>query len=367
MRIKTSAFTFLLIAFVVLYSCKKNNNCSGGCYTPLLPAWYNLFNNTDGWIGADIASSIPLDSQHVLWLYGDTWWGSISNGKRINATIAAHNSIAIQTGLNPSAASVQYYLGPGKTTFFTPADSIGEIWPMHGIVIDSQLYIFFVQVTSTGQGGVWGFQLSNSRLIKISNPYSPPAGWQMTQYVVPQCFFNSTTQIAFGASVIKKDNYLYIYGSNSNNTTGNRYLELARVDTGNITNFSSWRFYSQGQWVSNLQSADHLADNVGFDLSVSYLPALNKYALVTTVGGLSANITMQYADSAWGNFGTPTTIYTCPEVKWNNNIFCYAAKAHPEISSAHQLIITYASNSNNLDDIVNNAGLYWPRFVPVAY
>lgn len=367
MRVPVAVFILLLFTLFTFNSCKKNNSCQGGCYTPLLPAWYNLFNNTNGWIGADIASSIPLDSAHVLWLYGDTWWGSIVNNKRVNATITANNSIAIQTGLNPSTAHVQYYSGAGNSSFFTPSDGIGEIWPMHGIVINSQLYIFFVQVTSNGQGGVWGFQLSNSRLVKISNPYSPPYQWQMTQFAVPQSFFNTASQIAFGAAVLKKDNYVYIYGTNTDSASGNRYLEVARVDTNNITNFQAWNFYNHGQWINNLQGAGHLASDVGFDLSVSYLPSVNKYVLVTTAGGLSADITMQYADSAWGNFGPAITVYTCPEVKWGNNIFCYAGKAHPEISTSNQLIVTYASNSNNLDDIVNNAGLYWPRFVPVSY
>jgi len=350
-----------------LISCKKNNLCGNDCYSPLLPAWYNAFNNTNGWIGADVASSILLDSTHVLWLYGDTWYGRITNNTRNGATISSHNSIAIQTGLAPTTTSVHYYFGANNNSFFTPSDGVGEIWPMHGIVIDSQLYIFFVQASSTGQGGVWGFQLVNSRLIKISNPFSPPGHWQMTQYVVPNSFFNSTMQIAFGASVLKKDNFVYLYGTNTNNAASQRYLEVARVNIDSITNFSSWNFYEQGQWVSNFQNAAHLAGNVGFDLSVSYLPSINKYALVTTVGGLSPDITIQYADSAWGNFGTATTVYTCPEAKWSSNIFCYAGKAHPEISTGSQLIITYATNSSNLADLVNNAQLYWPRFVPITF
>jgi hypothetical protein len=170
--------TIIIGIMVVLAGCKKHTS-NFPAYTPQIPSYYNLFNRTNGWIGADIASSVPLNSQQTLWLFGDTWYGSIANNQR-NGTITAHNTIGIQTGFDPSTATLNYYFGANNGTFFTPSDGVGEIWPMHGIVVDSQLYIFFVQVISTGQGGVWGFQLSNSRLIKISNPFAPPSQWQMT-------------------------------------------------------------------------------------------------------------------------------------------------------------------------------------------
>jgi hypothetical protein len=181
---------------------------------------------------------------------------------------------------------------------------------------------------------------------------------------VPNSFFNNSTQIAYGGSVFASDSFIYIYGTQGDST--GRYLLLARSPLHSLTNFSGWTFYSQGQWVGNYQLADKLTNQLGFDFSVSYLPALNKYVLVTTQGGLSANINVQYADSAWGAWTTPVTVYQCPEASWSSNIFCYAGKGHPELSQGNELIITYASNSNNLGDIVNDAQLYWPRFIQVS-
>ncbi len=364
--------TFVFIFFFTFISCKKDKKneqppiTNAPTFQPELPAYYNLFNRTNGWIGADVSSSIPLSSQKTLWLYGDTWNGTIEDNKRKNYTFTAHNTIAIQDGTDPSAATLNYYFGSTpSTTFFIPNDNIGMLWPMHGTMINSELYIFFVQ-SDTATGG-FGFKLVNSKLIKISNPLAHPSQWLMTQYQVPHSFFSPTKQIVFGSNLIQKDGYTYIYGTETDNTISNRYLLLSRVKSDSITNFSSWKFYSQGQWKSDYQISDRLTSKMGFEFSISFQPQKNKFVLVNCDLGFSQGINIQYADSLWGNWTTPVSIYQCPEPAWGNKIFCYAAKGHPELSANNELIITYVANSTDVNDIINDARLYWPRFIKVPF
>src|SRR4051812_44097457 len=54
-----------------------------------------LFEQREGWIGADGDYSVPLGPNRTLWLFSDTWVGKIQNGKRADATIV-NNSAAIQ-------------------------------------------------------------------------------------------------------------------------------------------------------------------------------------------------------------------------------------------------------------------------------
>lgn len=363
----------LTIVFFISISCRKKHEqpeeppvISTPVFQPQLPSYYNLFNRTTGWIGADVSSSIPLSSQKVVWLYGDTWNGVIEDNKRKNYTFTAHNSIAIQDGTDPSTATLNYYFGNNpSSTFFMPDDNIGMLWPMHGAMINSVLYIFFVQ-SDTASGGL-GFKLVNSKLIKISNALDPPSQWLMTQYEVPHSFFSPTKQIVFGSNLIQKDGYTYIYGTETDNTLNNRYLLLSRVKSDSIAHFSSWKFYSQGQWQSNYKLADHLTDKMGFEFSVSFQPQKNKFVLINSNLGFSQSINIQYADSLWGSWTQPANIYQCPEPGWGNKIFCYAAKAHPEISANNELIITYVANSTDLNDLINDARLYWPRFIKVSF
>src|SRR5258708_10586647 len=146
----TTTKKLYIICICLLAGCKKHNTSAPSFYEPQLPAYYNLFSNTSGWIGGDAAYSIPLSSQKVLWLFGDTWNGTIVNNTRTNANITASNTIAIQDGYDPAAAHLSYYFGNGQSTFFTPNDNVGFLWPLHGTMIGSALLLFFVYLVRGG-------------------------------------------------------------------------------------------------------------------------------------------------------------------------------------------------------------------------
>ncbi len=366
----TQKVLVLSLLLLTAARCKKDKKADPDpsplpVFEPQLPDYHQLFYRSSGWIGGDVSSSIPLSQQKTLWLYGDSWKGSIENNKRTNYSFTAHNTIAIQDGHVPGNASVEYYFGSRTSGSFFMPEGGGWLWPLHGTMIHSELYLFFVQA-DTASGGL-GFQLVKSTLIKISNPLDPPAQWVTTYYQVPHAFFSANRQVVFGAQVLQKDGYLYIYGTETDNTVNNRYLLLARVKPDSLCNFPSWRFYSQGQWTSNYQLAARLTNRVGFEFSVSLLPKKNKFVLGNADLGFSRSIGVQFADSLWGSWSTPETVYECPEPAWGDGIFCYAAKGHPELSAENELIITYVANSTRLNDVIGDARLYWPRFIKTRF
>jgi len=64
----------------------------------------------------------------------------------------------------------------------------------------------------------------------------------------------------------------------------------------------------------------------------------------------------------------PTRVYRCPEARQDPRVFCYAAKAHPEIASIpEELIITYVTNSLDIELIRSDASLYRPRFLRIRF
>src|ERR1700739_977679 len=114
MKISKLLIILFLISICLIAGCKKDNpiiptSPSTPSYQPQLPSFYNLFNRTSGWIGGDAAYSIPLSSQKTLWLFGDSWNGTIVKNKRTNATFTAHNTIAVQDGIDPTTATLTYY------------------------------------------------------------------------------------------------------------------------------------------------------------------------------------------------------------------------------------------------------------------
>lgn len=363
---RSFAAAALLAICLLPAACKKKQPAPELPVTqpPVISTYNDLFFRTSGWTGGDGAASIPLSAQKILWLFGDSFNGTIADNKRTNTSLKAHNTIAIQDGISPSAATLNYFFGAGSSSFFTPFSGSGFLWPMHGTMINDQLYIFFVQA-DTAAGGL-GFKLTNSVLVKVSNPLDPPAQWQSTQWQVPHALFSPTLQTVFGASVLQKDGYLYIFGTKTDNSINDRHLLLARVKPDSIAGFSSWKFLDNGQWTSNFQNAQHLNAKMGFEFSVSYFSQQHKFVLVNAPLGFAQNINVQSADSLSGSWSSPVNVFQCPEPKSNSNVFCYAAKAHPELSSNNDLVITYVANSVVFSDVINDASLYWPRFISVS-
>lgn len=109
------------------------------------PAWEKVFRKQEGWIGSDCAYSVPLGGGRILWLFGDTFYGRIQDGKRILDGPMARNSIAIQRGREPETAQVTFFFGnesAGKrrTAFMTPPGGGGWYWFGGGVVADACLY-----------------------------------------------------------------------------------------------------------------------------------------------------------------------------------------------------------------------------------
>ena len=104
---------------------------------------------------------------------------------------------------------------------------------------------------------------------------------------------------------------------------------------------------------------------VGSEFSVSWLSGRKQYAAVYAEG-IWGRIVVRLAPALTGPWGTPVEVYRCPEMGWPAKAFCYAGKAHPELTSApDELLITYAANSWEFANLFKDARLYWPRFVRV--
>ena len=178
----------------------------------------------------------------------------------------------------------------------------------------------------------------------------------------------STPRRSFGSAVLGHEKFVYIYGYEE--TPGKpfptRRLLIARAPADKLADFDSWRFYSNGEWKADVEAATTQIDGLGTEFSVSYFPGLKKYALVTTENGLSDRIIGRFATAPEGPWSKPVVLYTCPETKADKKVFTYAGKAHPHLSSDNDIVITYAVNSYELAPVLNNAELYWPRFVRVT-
>lgn len=335
-----------------------------------LPEYDRLFTGVNGWTGADGACSIPLSENRILWLFGDTMVGSVSEGKR-GSCVLINNSIAIQEGIQVEKAAVKFYypITPeGKPTpFFAPADGKGWFWPAHGIRTQKALYLFLMQMEATGDSSVFGFRHIGSWLAVIKNPDDPPEQWRIDQKKIPWAVFMPGKNLFFGASFLREGKDVYIYGISEESGKDNqsKAMIMAKAPEASLGYFGTWRFYAGGKWVKDYRDAEELCPGIATEYSVTYLPETRQYLLVTSGDGFSGEIFTRTAQKPWGPWGKSRLLYRCPEIKGGKDIFCYAAKAHPELSGKGGLIITYAANSTDFARLTD-ASLYRPRFLRFA-
>ena len=176
------------------------------------PAWNARFEGKEGWIGGDGAASVDLGSGRILWLFGDTIWGKVTDHGRSGAAMV-NNTIGLQAGKDGAIRFIAGKTSAGKpAAFFTPADGKGWFWPHAAVMDGGRLCIFVMQITKTDAKGVFGFKQVGEWLLEVANPGEEPEKWRLEQHKIPIADFNSKRERTWGAAILTQGNYQYIYG-----------------------------------------------------------------------------------------------------------------------------------------------------------
>jgi hypothetical protein len=93
-------------------------------------------------LGSDGGFSIDLGNGRVLWSFGDTLVVKKAGDTRKTAAFV-HNTVAIETGYDPSTAQMKYYRRRwGSRMEIFPSEGRVRMWPSHGIRIGNRLVVF---------------------------------------------------------------------------------------------------------------------------------------------------------------------------------------------------------------------------------
>lgn len=325
-----------------------------------------LFDRADGWIGADGAYSVALAPDRRLWLFSDTWVGKVRDGRRTDATIV-NNTVGVQAG---PAGRVAYSIAHGAdgkpAALVVPADGRGWFWLQAGVADRGRLSLFLNQVEKAGDGGVFGFRSVGLWLGTVADAGGPPESWRVEQVKMPNAVFADGRTLVWGAATLRVGDDLYVYGTDERRGAGrlDRQMVVARVQAASVGDSAAWRYFQGGSWVEDFRSPDHLVNDMACEYSVT--PVGNRYVAVYTERGLSPRILGRTAEHPWGPWSAPAVLYECPEMGRDKKLFTYAAKAHADLSSDRELVVSYVVNSFDFWQVARDAKLYWPRFVRVT-
>jgi len=330
-----------------------------------VPEWNRMFQRTNGWLGADVAYSVPLGPNKTLWLFGDTFVGQIRDGKRTSAKMI-HSSIAVQ----PLGDEPQFYFPVDKKqrpqSFIKSLGPRTYFWLSDGVRAKSGLYLFMQQVEWINNTA-WGFRCAGTWLAYVKNPDAAPGQWNMTKKKLPFTRLADGQDMLLGSEILTFGNSIYIYGySSQTNSTAMKNQIIVRAPVDDPGDTGRWEFYSNGTWTKDFNKTTSIFSGAGAEGSASWQPYLKKFVFIYS-DGIWGSILMRTADAPEGPWNSPAKLYQCPDMKFSSHVFCYAAKGHPELSPNNELLISYAANSESLSEVMSDTRLYWPRFIRVTF
>ena len=336
-------------------------------------AAYSNHSSCADWAGGDGVSAIRLNSSQLAWFFSDTYLGPA--GPTIGFSHLSgfmHNSVVVQTTTRPGSTFVTLTGGgacPGPGLPGDAAPVVGQ--PPNGSVVSADRYweedglrtggtivkfyhhylggtVPYVpdgtvigsfgvrQLSSAGRAHQYG-GVTRPELITLPS-YTPPAGG---------------SPILWGASLLRAGNTVYIYGTQSPKLSApGRVLYLARVPLSRLTRFSAWQFYAGGgTWAAGQDGARPMQAGADASSGFSVVKAGHGYWLIQAATALVApDIDAYPASAPWGpfDFTAGRLLYRDPAIGLDaahDYRILYEARAEPDLSTGHTLVISYNVNS----------------------
>jgi hypothetical protein len=323
------------------------------------PAADRLFHSDARWRGADAAFSIDLGGGRTLWLFGDSFVarpGAV--GRRGCAMV--RNSIAAQDGPDPSRARIEFHWRGGERdpASFFPEDGAVWHWPLHGIRLGHAVTVFCARVTSSGEQGPFGFRAVGWTAFRIGDVDSPPARWSVERLPTPASAF----PVVVGHGVVASPDWIHVFAQRE---PGDHALLLARWPRPGFArgDLDGMQWYDRGAWRPHAEltgsPAPVLAEGAP-EFSVSADPD-GGWRMAQSLGFCATDLALRTAPVLTGPWSEPRVVFR-PEESGRSGVFVYAGKAHPQLEGA-DLVLTYASNAFDFARLVDDASLYFPRFV----
>jgi hypothetical protein len=366
----------IILVAAVFLAAMSTADCGTGTMTPTpvigvtAAAWPDadaLFRRDPRWLGGDAAFSVALGGDRILWLFGDSFIATSPANVRTESKMV-RNSVAVQSGADPTTATVSFHWRPGSTAddakpaSFFPEQGAEWHWPQHGLRIGDRLVLFLTRVQPTpGQG--LGFVAVGWRLALIDNPDDDADQWHIRYVDAPTVPAGLTVGAALVAPTAGDDHVVAL----ALREPGDHAGYLARwsseaLAAGHLDAAEWWT--GSGGWLSGGAPAVVIAD-AGAECSLQWNAPLSTFVHVKSEGFGATTVALRFADQLTGPWSPPRIAFRPPESD-QPNAFVYAAKAHPELSGA-DLVVTYVANTfGPLSTLLSDTTLYYPRFVKIA-
>ncbi len=339
--------------------------------TPCTPQFPLEKGKALGWEGADAAYSIPLLDGRDVWIFGDTLYGTnrevLGHDPR-----QVHNSLGISTcdaqGNWHIKYTVKHDAAGHAESYFSPADPQHWYWAMDGFYAHGDLWVTLLCIRHAAKPSPWAmdFETCGSDLAQVSHLDRSPQDWTVKIHpLVPDGVkaYPSATTVVSG-------DFAYLFALCE---TGTRPLLATRIPLNGLDQPAANLQYlaADGTWKPgfNPAAAFEVMPHGGSELSIRYHPDLKRWVAIVLdpTFGFSDKVLLRVAPELTGPWSEGEVVYHIPEMlpsaTRDKNVFCYAAKEHPEVEAHGQLVFTYVCNTMDVPSLVTNQKIYFPQVV----
>ena len=212
-----------------------------------------------GWVAGDATYSTQLPDGSEAFVFSDTLIGTAQANGEANLTGLVHNSelVGTMSGLTSDAVGAITSMASdiegtesAPQTLIPDTTDAGDQWQVAATFVENGNQLVFVNEFVPVAGSEFDRFTGHSGIAVL----------KMSAYGVPT--FSSVTPVptdAFtqrGNAITQSDGDTYIYGTESNTTSGDFYgMKEARVSQGESLNTNDWQYWNGSQWVSGETSA----------------------------------------------------------------------------------------------------------------
>lgn len=275
------------------------------------------------------------------------------------------NSVGLQTGYDPTSATFEAFWREvdGKPQSFIADEGKEFFWPGGSLLIDGKLLMFMMRARDANRK--LAFEVTGWGAVLIENIDASPDRWQVRKLTAPQ---NRFGVLVGSASLLRDGEHLIAFSVSDK--AHDVYLLRWRLDDAAKGDLSQpqWWAGAEAGWVDQgkLEELPAAVIKKGqTEFTVHFSRPLGRYVQFQFAGFPKSPIGFRTAQSLTGPWSELNDFFQTEEIQTDDpEMMLYAAKAHPELST-DGLAMTYCSNTFQLESLLDNLDLYFPRFLRV--
>lgn len=309
-----------------------------------ITAQFSRTNQPRGWIGGDGGASIRLPDGRVLFLWADSFIGTVaSSGKYDPFFKLVRNSL---TTMRPDGSDFTTYINgtTGQESAYIPNVSNrprNHLWPYSGMVANNKVMLLANEWQPDSTADFGSSFTGNTWLITLSLP-------NLAVESTTQIIANDQTQ--WGSTLYTEDDFTYVYGE----LAGKTYVY--RVPQGQLNVAAE---YSTADGWSADRSKARAISNQNIQAITKIDGKLHALYLKQPFPKVVSEASADKPEGPWRAVSKP--VFTIPEAK-NKKLLEYMPRIHESLSNDGSYVMSYSVNAYNIQDIPTNAAYYQPHF-----